>query len=367
MLYQEVYEKLRDDIHAGKYPLGSKLPSVKQLCDTYAVSAITVRRALDILREEGFITRQPRIGTTVTNLTPDYNNQAKSHLPTIAFIMTSFADSFGTPLLEGALKQARGKAHLLLSTTFGDNEVEEEEISSAIDAGVNGLVLLPSDSDFIPKTILDLISKKFPVTIIDRVFQGVPVATVSSDNVDAARSATKYLFSLGHKNVAFISSSSHTSSNSYRRRGWALAHASNSISLNDDFLLNTISSTLPGAKPSEEESDIKLLSAFFKKHPDITACVAGEYNIALLVREALRRIKKTVPDDVSVVCFDHANYSFDRELFRFTHVEQQQGVIGSKSIELSLNQIQNGPLTTQILLSTSIVEGQSTIELRKKG
>ena len=366
MLYQDVYEKLRNDIRTGVYPLGSKLPSVQKLCDTYSVSAITVRRALDILREDGYITRQPRIGTTVTNTNPEDSAHSKTDLPTIALIMTGFSDSFGTPLLEGALDEARGNAHILLSKTSGNSSIEDEEIASAIDAGVDGLVLLPSDSDFIPKTILDLISRKFPVTIIDRVFQGVPVATVSSDNVTAATDATKYLFSLGHKHVAFVSSDSHTSSNNFRRRGWTLAHAGNSNSLAGDLFIHDIKSTLPGSKASEEENDITRLAEFFTTHPHVTACLAGEYNIALLVREALKRIGKTIPSDISVACFDHTGYAFDRDLFRFTHVQQEQTTLGEKSIDLTLEQIKDGPSTKQVLLPTKIIEGQSTRRLSKK-
>lgn len=363
MLYEEVSNKLRTAIASNQYPVGSKLPSVQELCESYSVSAITIRRALDILREEGYVTRQPRIGTTVKNTKPVQTHAEAKRLPTISVIMTGFADSFGTPLLEGILAEARGKAQITLSKSSGNNTVEEEEIAAAIHAKVDGLVLLPSDSEFIPASILKLLSKKFPVTIIDRVFQDIPIATVSSDNVAAAKDATKYLFSLRHRHIAFISSGTHASSNTLRRRGWELAHASNSIPLDEGLFFGDLKSTLPGSQESEEEQDIHKLMAFFKAHTNITSCIVAEYNIALLAREALDRLGKTIPEDISIICFDHNSYAFDTRLFRFTHVEQQQAQLGKTAVKLTLDQIVNGPSNEQIFLPTHLVIGQSTQEI----
>jgi DNA-binding LacI/PurR family transcriptional regulator len=363
MLYKEVTEALRNAIRTGEYPIDSKLPTVQELCHRYSVSAITIRRALDNLREEGFVARQPRIGTTVVNSNPQSPDTRGRSTPTIAYIITSFADSFGVPLLEGVLESARGRAHILLDETSGDKDIEEQAIATAIDAGAEGLMLLPGDSRFIPKSILDLIARKFPVTIIDRVFQGVPVATVASDNRTAATQATQYLFSLGHRNVAFISSSSHLSSSSLRRQGWEFAHASNSISLEVGLSLSTLRSTLPGAPQSERGNDLDRLVRFFRQNPHITGCLTSEYNIALLVKQALRMLGKSIPQDMSVVCFDHNDYDFDDSMFRFTYIKQQQPEIGRSAVDLTLGQIEDGPCTDQKLLPTSLIIGQSTSKI----
>ncbi|MFT8593582.1 MAG: GntR family transcriptional regulator [Bifidobacterium sp.] len=363
MLYKDVSDQLREAIISKKYPENSKLPTVQELCAQYDVSAITIRRALDLLRKQGYITRQPRIGTTVISSNPENGFVDPERLPTIAVIMTGFADSFGTPLLEGALEQARNNAHILLSKSSGSDAIEEQEIDSAIQAKVDGLILLPSDSEFIPASILNLISQKFPVTIIDRVFHDVPIATVSSDNLTASRDATSHLFSLGHRNIAFISSGGHASSNISRRRGWELAHASASISLDEELFLGNLKSTLPGSSQAEEEEDVEKLIRFFSEHPQITACIVAEYNIALLSRLALERLHRRIPEDISVICFDHNSYAFDSQLFRFTHVEQQQAELGRLAIQLTLRQIRQGPSTEQILLPTHLVLGQSTREI----
>lgn len=54
-----VYVQIADDLAArvrdGTYPVGSRLPSEAELAETYGVAKMTVRRALDVLREQGLI------------------------------------------------------------------------------------------------------------------------------------------------------------------------------------------------------------------------------------------------------------------------------------------------------------------------
>jgi len=52
-LYLQVKENLEEGIRTGKYPVGSKLPSEKTLCEEFNVSRITIRQALDLLENKG--------------------------------------------------------------------------------------------------------------------------------------------------------------------------------------------------------------------------------------------------------------------------------------------------------------------------
>ncbi|MEM6547959.1 MAG: GntR family transcriptional regulator [Pseudomonadota bacterium] len=61
-----VYLILRDEIAAGMHPCGSPLPAEHRLAEIFAVSRVTVRRALDALAGDGLIDRRPGSGTVVT-------------------------------------------------------------------------------------------------------------------------------------------------------------------------------------------------------------------------------------------------------------------------------------------------------------
>jgi DNA-binding GntR family transcriptional regulator len=59
-----------DEIDSGKLSLGDRLPGELELVSRYQVSRFTVREALRILENRGFISRQRGKGTVVTSVVP---------------------------------------------------------------------------------------------------------------------------------------------------------------------------------------------------------------------------------------------------------------------------------------------------------
>ena len=57
--WQQVYQDLLAQIQSGKYPLGSRFPSVEELCRIYEPSNITIRRACGELKKNGWIRCSP--------------------------------------------------------------------------------------------------------------------------------------------------------------------------------------------------------------------------------------------------------------------------------------------------------------------
>ena len=62
-----VYELLRDDIVAGRFPVGSKLPGGLELAKRYQVAHMTVRSAMKRLAAENYVAFINGSGTFVTN------------------------------------------------------------------------------------------------------------------------------------------------------------------------------------------------------------------------------------------------------------------------------------------------------------
>jgi GntR family transcriptional regulator len=54
-LYKQLYHQLRVKIEQGGFEIGAKLPSERELAACHGISRITARRAVDILRDEGYI------------------------------------------------------------------------------------------------------------------------------------------------------------------------------------------------------------------------------------------------------------------------------------------------------------------------
>ncbi|HJB25968.1 MAG TPA: GntR family transcriptional regulator [Firmicutes bacterium] len=63
--YRELYEHLKRDIMEQKYPVGELLPTEGQLEQMFAVSRSTIRRAVGMLAQEGFVEVKQGRGTLV--------------------------------------------------------------------------------------------------------------------------------------------------------------------------------------------------------------------------------------------------------------------------------------------------------------
>ncbi|AXE16600.1 GntR family transcriptional regulator [Runella rosea] len=66
--YQHLYETLRQQLIKGVYEIGSLLPSEKELQQTYNLTQPTIRQALSMLAEEGFIKKYQGKGSIVQPL-----------------------------------------------------------------------------------------------------------------------------------------------------------------------------------------------------------------------------------------------------------------------------------------------------------
>lgn len=64
-LYLQIYQDMMNKIQSDYWQDGQKLPTEAQLCELYSASRITIRRALQMLEDEGHLVRTPRKGTFV--------------------------------------------------------------------------------------------------------------------------------------------------------------------------------------------------------------------------------------------------------------------------------------------------------------
>lgn len=354
-LYTQVHEALRRRIREGAIAVGDRLPSEAELTEEFAVSAITVKRALNMLRDEGFVVRRPRIGTVVVSQQPE---RAEAGATLVGYVVPGFDDAFGTRVLAGLLAASPGQAHVVVAASHGDQTLEQQLVQAQLDQGIDALVLQPSSSEFIPPAVLALVGRRFPLVIVDRTLRGTPVSTVTSDNVAGGRLATEHLFDLGHEGIALALSPNHVSTLDERRRGFVAAHAARHVRLDPGSIYTGVRSVVPGSDVDPVE-DVEALAAFLEANPRLTAVVAGEYHTARLVLQAARQLGRSVPEELSIVCFD-APAEFVDAALPFTHVEQDQHTMGRRAIELVLAQLADAGAIEQEIVPVWLVEGEST-------
>lgn len=66
-LWEQIARSLIEDIQRGTYPLGTILPTEREIVDRFQVSRHTVRRAYAELVRLGYVRRTPHIGSQVIN------------------------------------------------------------------------------------------------------------------------------------------------------------------------------------------------------------------------------------------------------------------------------------------------------------
>lgn len=364
-LYREVYEALRSSIESGELAVGERLPRDSELMERFDVGAITVKRALTLLRDEGYLSRRPRHGTFVVSReggeTPPPAPRPGDQL--IGCVLTDFDDTFGTRMLAGLIDAAQPDTSLVVRRSLGDGAREDTMVRALAAAGARAIILQPSSSEFVPPAVLELITRGFPVVILDRVYDGLPVSSVCSDNVTAGRVATDYLFSLGHERLGLISSDSEVSTVRDRRAGFVAAHAHHHVPHDPANEFRATRSTVPGSYATPDD-DVRALTGYLAERRDLQGVVVTEYHLAVLVLEAARELGIRMPEDLSIVCFDHPGQFFDRGRFEFTHIEQDEAAMGHTAFELALDLTRDGSRVERVALDTRLVVGESTAPRR---
>ncbi|SFL58221.1 DNA-binding transcriptional regulator, LacI/PurR family [Gracilibacillus orientalis] len=378
-LYEVLYQNLKKDITTGVYKEGDRVPSEKELSKQYDVSRITTKKALELLAGEDLIIRHPGRGSFVKlssdNEMKTIENggtlQKKKHVaPLIGLVITDFDDSYGTALISSIEKcTAEQSSFLVLRRSFGMPDIEEKAIKELVNLGVDGLIVFPSQGEYFSEEILKLVLNKFPLVLVDRHLKGISTASVSTDNVGAARIGAEHLLELGHRHIGILTPPpSDTTALEDRIEGFIQAHAEKGVIIDKELWINSITSTLPNSfRPPNIKRDIDKIKNHMIEHPNITALFAAEYYIALMADEAIRELGMRIPEDISIICFDSPPTHIGE--FHLTYLAQNQEKMGRKVFELLMmlkNKEDADIHPKRVLLDASLVIGKSTAPVSVK-
>lgn len=163
--FEALAQELRRGIAAGSWPLGSLLPTEKQLVESTGYSLSTVRRAVDVLVDEGLILRRQGSGMYVSSASRQRTEQR-----TIGVLIPDTRLYFPT-VLQGIEAGLSGSGtSIALATSQYDSRVEQEAIARFVEARVDGLLITPIISDDAdPGALLRrLESIPIPVVMLER-------------------------------------------------------------------------------------------------------------------------------------------------------------------------------------------------------
>jgi GntR family transcriptional regulator len=111
--YREIADDLRHRVEAGTFGAGRVLPSEADLSAAYAASRVTIRRALEVLRDEGLLDARQGFGWFVAG---DLLRQRLGRLSTIEDQLSSSGITAERRILEFAFVEASPRVAAVLGT-----------------------------------------------------------------------------------------------------------------------------------------------------------------------------------------------------------------------------------------------------------
>lgn len=361
-LYIQVREIIRSQIEEGDMKPMEPLPSEDTLCNEYQVSRITVKKALEDLKNEGYILRIKRKGTFVNSQKrqADKNNNFKVGRKTIAFIVPDIEDVFVSEIYGGIEKIASRNGYDVVTFSSGkDPEKEIANIEFLIESDIKGAIIFPYWGRFNVLQILKLKKEKFPFVLIDRYFRDVSANMVIVDNFKGAYKAVKCLVKLGHTKIAHIMGVDCTA-NEDRFEGYRRALDEEKISYNPSFIRKI--------QPFETEGSLRFepddvggyneAHILFSQKEKPSAVFAGNDYIALGCYKAAKELKLKIPEEISIIGFDDLKFASHLKV-PLTTVRQPKYEIGSKACEVLIKNIKGQAKFEKIVLQTELIIRES--------
>ena len=368
-LYQRIYNDYAAAIKSGRLTPGQKLPSEQAIASNYHVSRITSKRAMELLRDDGYIERTPGRGSFVLSARRIINRQEAAvtaiekldpFKPFIGLIMPDFSESYGMEILTGVERHVRDRGYsLLFRRSLGSQDMETEAIEDFYQAGCEGLILMPQHNDFLNDRIVRLLLDGNPIVIIDREMEGIEGTFISSDNYEAAYKATLRLLNLGHKDIAFLGYPTQSASTLEDRfRGFQRAFYQKKFFWNDELVVNRFIENAHVTDIHERARlDINIIKSFIMEHPQVTAIFATEYNFGQMAMMAIEELGYRIPEDISLLGYDGPS-SLTGNPF-LTRILQPQEAMGEEAVKALIMLLNDETPERVIKLPSTLSNGRS--------
>lgn len=301
-LYRQIIQDLKLKITDGKLPLGSQIDTQKQLAVQYNVSLITVKKAIDELVKEGFLTSKAGKGTFVVN--PEGKIKAKNSIKTIntiGFVLRDLQNPFFSLIAHEIELLAHQKGYTTLIANSSDNfEKEENIIRQLKNSGATGLIIASmAQKYFASETIRTLHREKFPYVMVSYIHDK-DIYFVGTDHVHGGFLATEHLIKQGFKSIGYINSSIGNLTSDLRRIGYfkAFAHYKRTIDPDHIFYLQS------GGGWQYFSAGIEIGKIICKTKNRPEAFFVYNDLVALGFQRAILDYGLSIPEDIAIVGYD---------------------------------------------------------------
>lgn len=356
-LYLSIQNDIRKDIAEGRLRANDRIMSESELVNRYQVSRVTASKALNELAESGWIYRVQGNGSfvsenieeilrspehldsynisrrTVENGGDESRGSRRKRKRLMGLVLPTMLDDYALKLVDGINHAVEERGYsLMICLTYGDKKTEKDSISQLMDAGVEGILIFPTDSPIYNEEILEMKINHFPFVLLDRTLPGVITNYAMCDNVAGAQLAVQHLYEQGHRRIAFCSDGNmHVRTVADRFTGYKKQMREYDLSYLTfnryiDFNYQDFS------------SNDKLLDVIRNKR--VTAFFVAESYVCMYLYAMITSEGYRVPEDFSLVTFDNPMPSWEGMEF-FTYINQNSYITGREAVRILCDTIES--------------------------
>lgn len=292
-------------------------------------------------------------------------SSGRSH--TIGVVVGDIENPHFARAVRGMTDSAKGAGFdVILANTDENVEAERVAVQVFLDKRVDGLIVASttrSDSGH----LLDVVKMGRPLVLFDRRPDDVDTDWVGTDAYGDALTVTRYLIGRGHQSIAFLSATTKTPAeleagrplpiSTIADRVRAVREAARAAGVSYEFLSDAMSP----AKTQE------IVASLLARDDRPTALIASYSRVALPAFQAIRRAGLTVPEDISLVCLDDADW-MTVSCPEITAISMPAYSMGVRATEILLERITGtGPTSKNHLLPAEFTQRQSVLDLSAAG
>ena len=358
--YYTLMEELKQAIMSGSIKPGEKLPSENELSDRYHISRHTVRKALSILINEGYIEAEHGRGTFCSQRMGHMKNSRN-----VAVVTTYISDYIFPRLIQGMDKVLTENGYsIILKNTANSRTKEERVLEDILTKDIEGLIIEPSKSQIYCKhtnLYAMLHQYEIPYVFIQGVYsQMIDKPHILMDDCKGGYMVTKHLIDAGHRKILGIFKADDFQGKE-RHKGYVKALQEAGIAYDPDMVV-WFHTEDRKTKPA------MMMELFLEQKVEMDAVVCYNDQIAIEVIRCLQRNGLRVPEDISVTGYD--NSVIAEGTVGLTTITHPQEKLGEMAAELLLEKIRKVPeeksRIPRLIQPELIVRGSTIERINKK-
>ncbi len=292
--------------------VGKRPATIRDIARAGNISPATVSRVLSDSRYPVSVAMREKVERIAKelNYSPNLLGRMLKRNETneIGVIVPTIQNPFYTEIIIGIEAEARKKGYdIFLCNSFRNVDTERRHIRNLCQKQVRGIIVSSVDDD--PEVLNDFIQMGGTVILFDQNADFPGCIKIQFDFVEAGRMAVEYLISMGHTDIAFLSSPLVLKSRINNLEGYKQALAAHDIPLNPKNIVISKSEFDIEGGMYEFENGKELAKQFLSLVPRPSAIFAVNDITAFGVIQQLALSGVSVPEDVSVIGFDNIEFS----------------------------------------------------------